>query len=93
MQEVEVPVGTSLMQAATSSGVDSILGECGGAMSCATCHVFVDPGFVDLMDAPSETESQMLDYTNTPRQANSRLSCQLVMSEALAGLTVTVAEQ
>jgi 2Fe-2S ferredoxin len=90
--EIDVPVGTSLMHAATTHSIDGIVGDCGGAMSCATCHVFVEPQFVSLLSPVSDTESQMLDYTAAPRQPNSRLSCQLVMSEALDGLTVRIAD-
>jgi 2Fe-2S ferredoxin len=90
--EVEVPVGTSLMHAATTHSIDGIVGDCGGAMSCATCHVFVEPAFVAQLGPLSETESQMLDYTAAPRQPNSRLSCQLVMSESLDGLAVRIAD-
>jgi 2Fe-2S ferredoxin len=90
--EVDVPNGTSLMHAATAAGVSSIVGDCGGAMSCATCHVLVEPDFLPELDAASDTESQMLDYTAAPRQPNSRLSCQLVMNERLAGIVVRVAD-
>jgi len=90
--EVEVPVGTSLMHAASSNGIDGIVGDCGGVMSCATCHVFVEPEFLGLLEEPSASETQMLDYTAAPRQPESRLSCQLLMSEALAGLTVRIAD-
>lgn len=90
--EVDVPVGTSLMHAATTHGIDGIVGDCGGAMSCATCHVFVEEPFVALLPAPDASETQMLDYTAAPRQPNSRLSCQLLMTAELEGLTVRIAD-
>jgi len=90
--EVEVAVGTSLMHAASSGGVEGIVGDCGGVMSCATCHVFVEPEFIPRLDMPSDAERQMLDYTAAPRQPQSRLSCQLLMTEALDGLTVRIAD-
>jgi 2Fe-2S ferredoxin len=90
--EVDVAVGTSLMQAAGANCIEGIVGDCGGNLSCATCHVFVDEGFLDLLPPVSTSEDQMLDYTAAGRQANSRLSCQLVMTEALDGLTVRIAD-
>jgi 2Fe-2S ferredoxin len=78
---VEAARGDSVMQAAVRNGVLGILGQCGGALSCATCHVFVDE--TELMDFPTvgEDEDEMLDCAATDRQDNSRLSCQLVLTE------------
>jgi 2Fe-2S ferredoxin len=90
--EVEVPVGQNLMLAAASHGIEGIVGDCGGAMSCATCHVVVEEPFAALLPAPDDTESQLLDFTAAPRQANSRLSCQILMSEVLDGIAVRIAE-
>ena len=90
-RELDVAVGQNLMQAASSQGIDGIVGDCGGAMSCATCHVLVEAPFAALLPAPDETENQMLDYTAMPREANSRLSCQIVMSDALDGIAVRIA--
>ena len=90
--EVDVAIGGSLMHAATTHGVDGIVGDCGGAMSCATCHVFVEEQFVALLAEPAPAETQMLDYTAAPRQPNSRLSCQLVMTPELDGLAVRIAD-
>ena len=90
--ELDVPVGTSLMRAATAHGIEGIVGDCGGGLTCATCHVLVEETF--LPDTPPITpnEEQMLDFTAMGRQPNSRLSCQLVMSEALDGLVVRIAD-
>ncbi|MEO8296392.1 MAG: 2Fe-2S iron-sulfur cluster-binding protein [Burkholderiales bacterium] len=90
--ELDVAVGTSLMQAATAHGIASIAGDCGGAMSCATCHIFIEAPFDQALAEVSETESQMLEYTASPRQPNSRLSCQVMMSEQFDGMTVRVAD-
>lgn len=90
--EVEVGVGTSLMAAATANGVAGIHGDCGGALSCATCHVIVDPAFADLLPPMGDTERQMLDFTAAPREPHSRLSCQIVMAQALDGIVVRVAD-
>lgn len=89
---VEVAIGANLMRAATDNGIDGIVGDCGGAMSCATCHVFVEEGFADRLPAMEANEDQILDYTAAGRQPNSRLACQIVMSDALAGIVVRVAD-
>jgi 2Fe-2S ferredoxin len=90
--EVDVANGQNLMLAATAHDVNGIVGDCGGVMSCATCHVVVDDGFAALLPPVTETESQMLDYTAMPREAGSRLACQIVMSDALAGIAVRIAD-
>ncbi len=87
---LEVAEGTSLMQAATAHGVPGIIGECGGSMACATCHVVVDPAWVDMLPAPGSIENDMLDITDAERQPGSRLSCQIRMSAALDGIVVRV---
>src|SRR5256885_16280103 len=69
--EVEVPIGQNLMIAATGHDIDGIVGDCGGAMSCATCHVMVEEPFAALLPAPDDAESQMLDFTAAPPEANS----------------------
>jgi len=89
---VDVPNGTSLMHAAASNCIEGIAGDCGGAMSCATCHVLVEEQYLALLEPVSESENQMLDYTAAGRQDNSRLSCQIMMSDALDGLVVRMAD-
>ena len=90
--EVEVPIGQNLMLGAAAHGIEGIVGDCGGAMSCATCHVIVDESFAAMLPAPDDTESQMLDFTAAPREANSRLSCQIVMRDRLDGIAVRIAD-
>ncbi|KLN52832.1 2Fe-2S iron-sulfur cluster-binding protein [Variovorax paradoxus] len=90
--EVEVPIGQNLMTAATSHDIEGIVGDCGGAMSCATCHVMVEEPFAALLPVPDDTENQMLDFTAAPREANSRLCCQIVMSDVLDGIAVRIAD-
>lgn len=89
---VDVSSGTSLMHAASSNCIEGIVGDCGGAMSCATCHVLVEPEFLSLLSPVSESEDQMLDYTAATRQDNSRLSCQIVMTDELDGIVVRMAD-
>jgi 2Fe-2S ferredoxin len=90
--ELEVPLGQSLMRAATAAGIEGIVGDCGGGLTCATCHVLVEERFLPCADAVTPNEDQMLDFTAMGRQSNSRLSCQLVMSEALDGIVVRIAD-
>lgn len=89
---LEVAEGESLMQAATQHGVPGIIGECGGSMSCATCHVVVDPAWADRAGPPGPFEEDMLDITEAGRQPTSRLSCQIRMGTALDGIVVGVPE-
>jgi 2Fe-2S ferredoxin len=87
---LEVKAGISLMEAATARGVPLIVGECGGSMSCATCHVVVDPAWAQRAGTPSGFEEQMLDITEAERQPTSRLSCQITMRAELDGIVVHV---
>lgn len=86
--KVEAGVGTSVMQAARDAGLEEIVAECGGAMACATCHVYVDPAWQEAVGAASAGEADMLDFAASPTQEGSRLSCQIEMSAALDGLIV-----
>jgi 2Fe-2S ferredoxin len=85
--KIEIPVGRSVMQGATAAGLDGIVGQCGGELVCATCHVYVLSHAVSLPQI-SELEDEMLDFTAEARQANSRLSCQIKMTEELGGLVL-----
>ena len=80
--------GQSLMRAATDAGIDAIKADCGGLMTCATCHVIVAPEWADKLPAPSSDEQAMLEMTAAPRQPTSRLSCQIDLGDALDGRTV-----
>lgn len=85
---VDVENGKNLMQAGTAAGISGIIGDCGGNLSCATCHVFVDPDYIPRIPAPNDYEKDMLEFTATAAEDNSRLCCQIVMSDALDGLIV-----
>jgi len=87
-QTIDVPVGDSVMEGAVQNGVDGILAECGGELQCATCHVYVDEAFLGKLKPIQEDEEVMLNVTASERKANSRLSCQIKVSDALAGLIV-----
>ena len=79
------------MQAAKSVSVPGIDADCGGACSCATCHVYVDSVWIDRVGSIGQTEESMLGFT-PDRQPNSRLSCQIQLNEQLDGLVVTTPE-
>jgi ferredoxin, 2Fe-2S len=89
---VELPAGWTLMQGATLNGIDGIEGECGGSCGCATCHVYVDEAYLDLLDPAGETEEEMLECTASPRAANSRLGCQIKVLPKLDGIVVRLPE-
>ena len=84
--------GASVMELMRDNGVPDLLALCGGSRSCATCHVWVDPAFVDKFPAPVEEENELLD-SSVHRKATSRLSCQLKWNGALDGLRVTLAPE
>lgn len=85
---LEVKPAGSLMQAAVAQNVPGIEADCGGLLTCATCHVYVREPFASRLPPPSEDERGMLEFTAAERRPNSRLSCQIELSEALDGLSV-----
>ena len=85
-------VGQSLMQAASAADIEGIAADCGGTLTCATCHVMVRPAWQDKMPALSDDEDGMLDFAAASRQPNSRLSCQIKLTEAMDGLEVDLPE-
>lgn len=89
--EVQAEPGVSVMQAALDNGVDGIIAECGGACSCATCHCYVDEAWMAKVGEPSEIEKDMLECVLEPKE-NSRLSCQITVSDELDGIVVNVPE-
>ncbi|HEX7857931.1 MAG TPA: 2Fe-2S iron-sulfur cluster-binding protein [Sphingobium sp.] len=89
---VEAKDGLTVMEVIRDNGFDELLALCGGCCSCATCHVYVDEGFADKLPAISDDENDLLD-TSDHRKENSRLSCQLPVSPAMDGMTVTIAPE
>lgn len=85
--QVDAVAGLSLMRAAVDNGVPGIDADCGGECACATCHVYVEPEWFDRTGERSEMEQSMLGFAAVT-QDNSRLSCQVVVSDALDGLVV-----
>ena len=82
--------GQSLMRAAVDADVAGIQADCGGVMTCATCHVYVVQEWLERLPAPSGDEDAMLEMTAAPRQPTSRLSCQIALEPGLDGLTVAL---
>ena len=90
--DVEAQNGSTVMENAIRNSVPGIEAECGGACACATCHVYVDEAWTDLVGPPEAMEEDMLDFAWEP-QTNSRLSCQIVVRDELDGLVVRVPER
>ncbi len=90
--EVEGEVGMTVMEVARKASVPGIEAECGGACSCATCHVYVDDAWVGKTGSAAEMEEDMLDFAFDV-QPNSRLSCQIKVTDELDGLIVRTPEK
>jgi 2Fe-2S ferredoxin len=82
----------SLKQAALDSMVPGILGDCGGTATCGTCHVYVDAEYVNRLAAPSDDEEMTLSGVLAPVAANSRLSCQIPVSDSIDGIVLRLPE-
>lgn len=92
-QEVDVEVGENVMRGATYNGIEGILGECGGGLSCATCHCYVDEAWTEKVGGPSsEAEEELLEQTAEAVRPTSRLSCQIEVTDALDGLVIHMPE-
>jgi 2Fe-2S ferredoxin len=85
-------VGDTVMQTAVRNGVSAVVAECGGVLSCATCHVFVAPQNADDFAPMSEAEDAMLDGTAVDREPGSRLSCQLTIPDGVEETHVSLPE-
>ena len=87
-REIEADVGSTVMETAVNNDVPGILATCGGSCSCATCHVYVDESWIDKLPPAELEEEDMLDTAHDLPE-NSRLSCQIKVTEELDGLIVT----
>jgi 2Fe-2S ferredoxin len=87
-----VKAGVSLMEAIRDGGYDELLALCGGCCSCATCHVYIDAEYAALLPPVSTDEDELLD-SSTHRQANSRLSCQIKLTDSIPVLKATIAPE
>jgi 2Fe-2S ferredoxin len=90
--EVDAENGVTVMEAAIHNQVPGIEAECGGACACATCHVYIAENFTEVVGQPSPMEEDMLDFGYDVR-SNSRLSCQIRVSDELDGMVVRVPER
>ena len=89
-RDIDVPAGTSVMEAAIHNNLRGIDAECGGCLSCATCHVYIDASSTAELALPDESELELLDGVAAERRPESRLSCQLVMPAGMSGLVVQI---
>ena len=90
---VDVPVGENVMRGALYNGVEGIVGECGGGLSCATCHCYVDDAWSEAVGGPqTQAEEELLESAAAEVRPTSRLSCQIELTDALDGLVVHLPE-
>ena len=92
-EELEAEAGLSLMESAVRNGVPGIDADCGGQCACATCHVYVDPAWVDRLPPREAMEEDMLDFAWKPDPARSRLTCQIKITDDMDGLIVRLPEK
>ena len=89
---LEAGEGSSVMEVVRNAGIEEMLALCGGCLSCATCHVYVDPAFAAKLPPMSDDENTLLD-SSEKRRENSRLSCQIPFGAHLDGMKVEIAEE
>ncbi|MEQ8231062.1 MAG: 2Fe-2S iron-sulfur cluster-binding protein [Gammaproteobacteria bacterium] len=90
-RECDVPTGISVMEGAIQNGVDGILAICGGSCACSTCHAYIDEAWMEIVGQPDDIEDSTLDLA-LERRPNSRLTCQIEVTDALDGLVLRVAQ-
>lgn len=89
---VDVKAGLSIMEGAINNGVNGIEADCGGVCACATCHIYLDAGWIEAAGPRTDIEEAMLDLANEVRE-NSRLSCQVKVTDAMDGLILSIPEE
>jgi 2Fe-2S ferredoxin len=87
---VDVPAGISLMEGSIRNNLPGIIAECGGNCSCGTCHVYVEGEWLDRLEEPDISETELVEFMENRRE-NSRLSCQVLMADDLDGIVLQVA--
>lgn len=85
--------GETVMEAALNADIRGITAECGGAAACATCHIYVEGGPIDRLPAMAEVEDELLEGVAAERRAESRLSCQIPIDDAIDGLVIRIPER
>lgn len=88
---VDASNGDTVMEAATSNDIPGIDADCGGACACATCHIYISPDWTDVVGGPEELEAEMLEVAEEVKE-NSRLACQIHITDEMEGLVVTTPE-
>jgi 2Fe-2S ferredoxin len=91
-RSVDGSSGNSAMHILRDNGIDEIMALCGGCLSCATCHVYVDDAVLDKLAPIGEVEDELLESSDH-RTANSRLSCQIIVDDRLDGMSLTIAPE
>ena len=91
-KSIEVDNGLTVMEGAIQNNIPGIDADCGGSMACATCHVYVEEKWLNKIQKAEEAEEDMIDMAFEPKK-NSRLSCQIIVSDELDGLKVTTPSQ
>jgi|TARA_B100000700_G_scaffold298520_1_gene364485 2Fe-2S ferredoxin len=89
---IDVEKGLTVMEGAIQNNIPGIDADCGGSMACATCHVYVQENWLNKLNKIEDAEQDMLDMAHNPKK-NSRLSCQLIVTDELNGLVVTTPEK
>ena len=89
---IDAENGLTVMEGAVQNDIPGIDADCGGSMACATCHVYVEEKWLDKIPKAEEAEVDMIDMAYEPKK-NSRLSCQIIVSDELEGLTITTPAQ
>jgi ferredoxin, 2Fe-2S len=92
VSELDAKSGNSLMEELRDNGYDEILAICGGVCSCSSCHVYIDNKWLSMLTPPRKDEEQLVKSTDYYRE-NSRLSCQITLTDEMDGMQVTIAEQ
>jgi 2Fe-2S ferredoxin len=88
VQDIQTATGHSLMKAAVDANLKGIEADCGGSLTCATCHVMIDAPWAALLPPPVPDETDMLDFASSPVVSTSRLSCQVRLTPELDGMVV-----
>jgi 2Fe-2S ferredoxin len=92
-QTLEVSDGATVMMAAVTNDIPGIVAECGGSAMCATCHVYIDPAYMDKIPGLTEVENEMLASAASERKSNSRLGCQVSVGNGIDELVVHIPER
>ena len=90
---VDVDKGLTVMEGARDNDIPGIEADCGGACACSTCHVYIDPNWIDKLPQKEDMEEDMLDFAYSPDPSLSRLTCQLEVTDDLNGLIVKMPEK